>query len=151
MFLLSCYTGLSYIEVCRLGTKEINIDIQGDQWIEMTRQKTLNTTELKFSVLLLPQAIEILECYRALAGSKEAERIFPCPTNQHTNRCLKQIAKYACITKHLTFHVARYTFATTVTLENGVSIESVAHMLGPSSTRTTQIYSKVKKKRSQMK
>ncbi|MBB6240122.1 site-specific recombinase XerD [Pedobacter sp. AK013] len=57
------------------------------------------------------------------------------------------IAEKAGIAKKLTFHIARHTFATTVTLEKGISIESVSHMLGHSSIRTTQVYSKVKQKK----
>jgi len=56
---------------------------------------------------------------------------------------LKQVALIAGITKNLTYHIARHTFATTVTLTNGISIESVSAMLGHKSIRTTQIYSKV--------
>ena len=59
------------------------------------------------------------------------------------NGYLKEIADISGITKTLTFHIARHTFATTVTLSNGVPIESVSKMLGHTSIRTTQIYSKV--------
>ncbi|WP_316831616.1 site-specific integrase [Pedobacter aquatilis] len=147
MFLFSCYTGLSFIEISRFSLKDVQVDLNGDHWLEMVRQKTMNITELKFNVLLLPEALQLIEDYKEDMLHDDRTTVFPCPTNQHTNRSLKRIAELAGIEKHLTFHVARHTFATTITLENGVSIESVAHMLGHTSTRTTQIYAKVKKKK----
>ncbi|WP_230150495.1 site-specific integrase [Pedobacter sp. Bi27] len=147
MFLFSCYTGLSYNEISRLTNDFIRRESDGSLWIEMVRQKTLNTSELKFHVPILPEALGLIEKYEHSAESLFKGTIFPSPTNQYMNRCLKIISRLAGISKCLTFHVARHSFATTITLENGVSIESVAHMLGHSSTRTTQIYSKVKKKK----
>jgi integrase/recombinase XerD len=147
MFLFSCYTGLSYNEISRLTSDFIRREGDGSLWIEMVRQKTMNTSELKFHVPILPEALRLIEKYEHSADSLFKGTIFPSPTNQYMNRCLKIISKSAGICKNLTFHIARHTFATTITLENGVSIESVAHMLGHSSTRTTQIYSKVKKRK----
>ncbi|QNL49851.1 site-specific integrase [Olivibacter sp. SDN3] len=147
MFLFSCYTGLGYSEICNFSHGHIIRDENGDQWLEMTRKKTFNTTEQKFFVLLLPEALELIEKYRNHPASLGKGTIFPYYTNQTTNRYLKVIAALAGISKKVTFHVARHTFATTVTLENGVSIESVSAMLGHASIRTTQIYAKVKKKK----
>jgi len=147
MFLFSCYTGLSYNEISRLTNDYIRREADGSLWIEMVRQKTLNTSELKFHVPLLPESLGLIEKYEHSTASLSKGTIFASPSNQYMNRCLKIIARLAGINKRLTFHIARHTFATTLTLENGVSIESVAHMLGHSNTRTTQIYSKVKKKK----
>ncbi|KIA96766.1 integrase [Pedobacter kyungheensis] len=147
MFLFSCYTGLSYNEISRLTNDYIRREADGSLWIEMIRQKTLNTSELKFHVPLLPESLGFIEKYEHSTASLAQGTIFATPSNQYMNRCLKIIARLAGINKRLTFHIARHTFATTITLENGVSLESVAHMLGHSSTRTTQIYSKVKKKK----
>lgn len=147
MFLFSCYTGLAYSEISRLSKSEIVCDEEGEYWIEMIRQKTFNSSERKFHVLMLPEAKLVLNRYWELLPEETDQTIFPCPTNQATNRFLKIIGKRAGISKILTFHTARHTFATTVTLERGVSIESVSHMLGHSSIRTTQVYAKVKKKK----
>ncbi|WP_217447861.1 site-specific integrase [Maribellus comscasis] len=73
--------------------------------------------------------------------------MFPLISNQNLNAYLKEIADICTIKKHLTFHLARHTFATTVTLNNGVPIESVSKMLGHSKLTTTQIYAKVLEKK----
>lgn len=59
------------------------------------------------------------------------------------NSYLKEIANVCGINKDLTFHIARHTFATTVTLSNGVPIESVSKMLGHTNIKTTQHYAKI--------
>lgn len=59
------------------------------------------------------------------------------------NAYLKEIAALCGIRKSLTFHIARHTFATTVTLSNGVPIESVSRMLGHTNLKTTQHYAKI--------
>ena len=64
-------------------------------------------------------------------------------SNQKLNGYLKEMADICGIEKNLTFHLARHTFATTVTLSNGVPIESVSKMLGHTKISTTQIYAKV--------
>ncbi|RZJ82949.1 MAG: site-specific integrase, partial [Chryseobacterium sp.] len=92
-------------------------------------------------------AMSLIQKYKLSPDAINRETIFPCPSNQYTNRSLKLIAEKIGLGRQITFHVARHTFATTVTLEKGISIESVSHMLGHSSIRTTQIYSKVKQKK----
>ena len=69
--------------------------------------------------------------------------MLPVVSNQKSNAYLKEIATLCGITKNLTTHLARHTFATTVTLSNGVPIESVSKMLGHTSIKTTQHYAKV--------
>jgi integrase len=69
--------------------------------------------------------------------------VFPVPSNQKMNEYLKEIADLCGIEKKLTSHIARHTFATTVTLLNGVPIESVSNMLGHTNIRTTQHYAKI--------
>ncbi|WAC39386.1 site-specific integrase [Pedobacter sp. SL55] len=147
MFLFACLTGLSPCDITRFNKDHITRDVNGEYWIEMYRQKTKRFTERKFNVLLLPEALEIIKKYRRNAAAIENGTVFPFYTNQILNRYLKVIAEEAEINKPVTFHLARHTFATTVTLENGVPIESVSHMLGHASIRTTQIYSKIKKKK----
>ncbi|MDQ1142592.1 MAG: site-specific integrase [Pedobacter agri] len=147
MFVFSCYTGLAYSEISSLASHHITTDNEGGVWLVMQRKKTLNTNERSFHVLVLPIAMSLIQKYKLSPDAINRETIFPCPSNQYTNRSLKVIAEKAGLGRQITFHVARHTFATTVTLEKGISIESVSHMLGHSSIRTTQIYSKVKQKK----
>lgn len=146
-FVFSCYTGLAFADVCNLSSEHLVTDIEGEKWIEMVRQKTANFSGKKFYVLLLPEAIELIKKYRGHPMASYTGTVFPIYSNQATNRYLKVISKMANLNFALTYHIARHTFATTVTLENGVPMESVSKMLGHSSIRTTQIYSKVKKKK----
>jgi site-specific recombinase XerD len=139
MFLYSCYTGLSYIELAELTTDKIVTGIDGGLWISTIRAKT----DKGVRVPLLPQAIELMEKYRDDPRALNNGTVFPVISNQRMNGYLKEIADICGITKSLTFHIARHTFATTVTLSNGVPIESVSKMLGHTSIRTTQIYAKV--------
>jgi len=146
-FVFSCYTGLAFADVCNLSSEHLVTDIEGEKWIEMVRQKTANFSGKKFYVLLLPEAIELIKKYKGHPMASYTGTVFPIYSNQATNRYLKVISKMANLNFALTYHIARHTFATTVTLENGVPMESVSKMLGHSSIRTTQIYSKVKKKK----
>ncbi|WP_268849237.1 site-specific integrase [Flavobacterium aestivum] len=139
MFLFSCYTGLAYIDLTELAPNNIIIGIDGGLWISTSRTKT----DTSVRVPLLPQAIELIEKYRDDPRSQNNGTVFPVISNQRMNGYLKEIADICGITKTLTFHIARHTFATTVTLSNGVPIESVSKMLGHTSIRTTQIYAKV--------
>lgn len=139
MFLYSCYTGLSYIELAELTTDKIVTGIDGGLWISTIRAKT----DTGVRVPLLPQAIELMEKYSDDPRALNNGTVFPVISNQRMNGYLKEIADICGITKILTFHIARHTFATTVTLSNGVPIESVSKMLGHTSIRTTQIYAKV--------
>lgn len=139
MFLYSCYTGLSYIELAELTPNNIITGIDGGLWISTSRAKT----DTGVRVPLLPQAIELMEKYRNDPRALNNGTVFPVISNQRMNGYLKEVADICGITKTLTFHIARHTFATTVTLSNGVPIESVSKMLGHTSIRTTQIYAKV--------
>jgi len=113
--------------------------IDGNQWIKMNRHKTDNLLQIP----LLPEAARIVEKYKNHPISEYRERIFPVPTNQKINAYLKEIADICQSKKKLTFHLARHTFATTVTLSNGVPIETVSKILGHTKISTTQIYAKV--------
>jgi len=138
-FVFACYTGLAYVDVSKLTHEHIIPGIDGMKWIFINRTKT-NT---KQRIPLLPKAEEILRKYTDLSDEKPKGPIFPDISNQKMNAYLKEVADMCGIDKNLTFHIARHTFATTVTLTNGVPIESVSAMLGHKSIRTTQIYSKV--------
>jgi len=139
MFVFSCYTGLAYSDVEKLSKSDITIGIDGKQWINIKRTKT-NT---RSSIPLLPIAKEILERHAYDPKVIKSERLIPVFSNQKSNAYLKEIAMLCGITKPLTTHLARHTFATTVTLTNGVPIETVSKMLGHKSLRTTQHYAKI--------
>ena len=85
----------------------------------------------------------IIEKYENHPQCNNEYKLLPILSNQKMNAYLKEIAGVCEIEKELTFHIARHTFATTVTLTNGVPIESVSKMLGHKNLRTTQHYAKV--------
>jgi site-specific recombinase XerD len=92
---------------------------------------------------LLPSATIILDKYADNPYCITNDKALPVATNQKMNEYLREIATLCGINKELSMHIARHTFATTVTLLNGVPIESVSKMLGHTNIRTTQIYAKV--------
>ncbi|BAP31217.1 integrase family protein [Chryseobacterium sp. StRB126] len=139
IFLFSCYTGLAYIDVKKLSKSNITLGIDGDKWIFTNRQKTDTSTR----VPLLPLAQELILKYEDHLECVNLNVLFPVLSNQKMNSYLKEIANVCGINKELTFHIARHTFATTVTLSNGVPIESVSKMLGHTNIKTTQHYAKI--------
>ncbi|UEG54917.1 site-specific integrase [Mucilaginibacter daejeonensis] len=139
MFVFCCYTGLSYVDVSNLEPEHIVTGADGDRWIRTCREKTL----IPVVVPLLPKALAILDKYQDNERSLYDGRVFPKISNQKVNSYLKEIADRCGIIKNVTFHIARHTFATTVTLSNGVPIETVSKILGHTKITTTQIYAKV--------
>lgn len=136
IFIFACFTGLAYIDLAYLRVDNIQKMFDGRLWIVTHRQKT-NT---KVTVPLLPPAIKILKKYE---GEFVDGKILPIITNQKMNCYLKEIAEICGIEKNLTFHLARHTFATTMTLGKGVPIETVSKMLGHTNVQTTQIYARI--------
>lgn len=139
IFIFSCYTGLAYIDVKKLTRNNISIGIDGEKWIFKNRQKT----DTRSNIPLLPTAEAMLEKYKEHPQCLNEGRLLPVLSNQKMNAYLKEIADICKINKDLTFHIARHTFATSVTLSNGVPIESVSKMLGHKNLRTTQHYAKI--------
>lgn len=139
LFIFSCYTGLSYIDLIGLTPENIFTGPDGPKWIKTCRVKT----HTPVYVPLLTPALAILEMYEHASFPTKHKTVFPKLTNQEINRSLKVIAEICGIKKHLTFHLARHTFATTVTLMNGVPIESISKMLGHTKLSTTMIYARV--------
>lgn len=139
LFLFSCFTGLAYVDLKNLTTNHISKGIDGEQWIFTHRQKTESASKIP----LLPIPQEIINKYKHHPHCEIQNKLLPVPSNQKMNAYLKEIADVCGINKDLTFHIARHTFATTVTLTNGVPIESVSKMLGHKSLKTTQHYAKV--------
>lgn len=139
VFLFYRYTGLAYADVEALSPDHLFTGIDGEQWISTRRKKT----DVSARIPLLRRAREILESYKDEPECQARERLLPVPSNQKLNAYLKELALVCGIRKALTSHMARHTFATTVTLTNGVPIGSVSKMLGHRSIRTTQLYAKV--------
>jgi len=139
LFVFSCYTGLAYIDVMKLTPSHLRIGIDKEYWLFTSREKT----DTSVKVPLLPKALEIIEKYKEHPACLTHGTLFPSISNQRLNSYLKEIGDLCEIDKNLTFHLARHTFATTITLTNGVPIETVSKMLGHNSIRTTQIYAKV--------
>ncbi len=143
VFVFCCYTGLSYVDVEKLTSKGIGKGHDGEYWINVDRTKTGSPS----SVPILPKAFKIIEKYKDDPRMINGGRLLPVISNQRINAYLKELASLAGIEKKLTFHAARHTFATTVTLSNGIPIETVSAMLGHKNFRTTQIYAKVVKEK----
>lgn len=139
IFLFCCFTGLAYVDVKKLSSNHIVIAIDGERWIKINRSKT----DTRSSIPLLPTAEAILDKYKNHNEASNDGLLLPVISNQRMNAYLKEIADLCGINKNLTFHLARHTFATTVTLSNGVPIETVSKMLGHKSLKTTQIYAKI--------
>ncbi|WP_034893771.1 site-specific integrase [Gillisia sp. Hel_I_29] len=139
IFLFCCYTGLAFADVKKLSENDIVIGMNGKKWIKTKRQKTNSLSSIP--ILDVPETI--LEKYSDHPQVKMGKIVLPALTNQKSNAYLKEIADVCGIKKNLTTHLARHTFATTVTLSKGVPIESVGKMLGHKSLKTTQIYAKV--------
>lgn len=139
IFLFCCYTGLAFADVKKLSDDDIVLGMNGKKWIKTKRQKTKSLS----SIPLLDVPASIIEKYKDNPQVKAKNIILPVLTNQKSNAYLKEIADLCGIKKNLTTHLARHTFATTVTLSKGVPIESVGKMLGHRSLKTTQIYAKV--------
>jgi len=139
MFVFSCYTGLAYVDVCKLKRSELVNGTDGNLWIYTSRKKTDTLSRIP----VLPAALSIIKSYENHPQCIVKDTLLPMMSNQKMNAYLKEIADLCDISKSLTFHIARHTFATTITLNNGVPIESVSKMMGHTSIKTTQIYAKV--------
>lgn len=138
-FLFSCYTGLSYADVHKLKLADVSIGVDGERWIFTYRKKT----DTRVAIPLLPIAAGILDKYKDHPCCLHSNRALPVSSNQKMNEYLVEIAALCGVNKTLGNRIAKRTFGTTVTLLNGVPIESVSKMLGHTNIRTTQLYAKV--------
>ncbi|WP_254560979.1 site-specific integrase [Dyadobacter diqingensis] len=137
-FLFCCCTGLAYSDVQKLKTSDVSVGFDGEHWLITQRIKTNENCHIP----LLPEAWKIIDQYKNHPFCLLRGNLLPVPSNQKMNEYLKEIAVLCGISKTMTCHVARHTFAT-VTLQNGVPIETVSKMLGHTNIRTTQIYAKI--------
>ena len=134
IFLFSCYTGYAPIDAQSLTGKNMICNNAGDFWIVTDRIKT----GIRANVPVLPTVRRIISKYKGLQLG-----LIPSMSNQKMNAYLKEVADLCGIDKNLTWYVARHTFATTVTLGNGVKLENVSAMMGHSNIKQTQHYAKV--------
>ena len=139
LFIFQCYTGLSYRDLEKLSKEHIHIGIDGYKWIILNRTKTGSECRIP----ILPAAEKILKKYKNNPCHQLKEKLFPVPSNQKMNAYLKEVADICGIKKKLHTHLARHTYATTITLSNNVPMETVSKLLGHKKLATTQIYSKV--------
>lgn len=139
IFLFSCFTGLAYIDIQNLSRDAVSIGIDGGKWIKMKRTKT----KVEASIPILPIAESILNKYSNHPKCFNENKLLPILSNQKMNEYLKEISALCELKVDLTFHTARHTFATTVTLNNGVPLETVSKMLGHTNIRMTQHYAKI--------
>ncbi|MDA8596309.1 site-specific integrase [Flavobacteriaceae bacterium] len=139
LYVFSCYTGMAYKDVMNLTPDNLELGIDKELWISFNRQKTKN----KVRIPVLPNALTIIERYVNEPQSQINKTVFPQISNQKVNSYLKEIGEILGFNKSLTHHTARHTFATTVTLSNGMPIETVSKLLGHTKIATTQIYARV--------
>ncbi len=136
LFLFSCYTGISYGDMCRLTAANLETAEDGTVWIKAAREKT----NVEFEIPLLDLPRHIINKYRDIMSDG---RLLPMYGNSELNRGLKHLAAACGIDRKLTFHMARHTYATEIMLSHGVPMETVSRMLGHSRVDTTQIYAQV--------
>ncbi len=138
LFIFSCLIGLSYIDIKKLKRIEIEGNAEYGFWIITRRLKTGS----RANIPILIMAKVILDKYCDLNSLNPEDSVLPVLSNQKMNAYLKEIADICQIQKPLSFHIARHTFATTVTMMNGVPIESVSKMLGHKNIKSTQHYAR---------
>ena len=139
VFIFAAFTGLAFIDVQQLAPEHIVEDANGNLWIRKPRQKTKNMCNIP----LLDIPMEILRKYANHPTCQKKKVLLPVPCNQKMNSYLKEIADLCMIKKNLTTHTARHSYAASVCLANGISIENVAKMLGHSNIKMTQHYARV--------
>ena len=139
LFLFACYTGVSYADVVSITDENLYTDDSGALWLKYRRKKN----EHRASVKLLPEALAILEKYR----DETRDTLFPIIYHPNMKRHMKALAALAGIKDDLCYHQARHSFASLITLEAGVPIETISRMLGHSDISTTQVYARVSPKK----
>lgn len=133
IFIFCCYSGMAYAEVESLSQNNIELGMDGDLWLNILRKKT----KKNYLVPILSKAMEIINKYKDHPICIKKGRLLPVPSNVKYNAYLKEIADIAGITKLLTTHLARKTFASTIMLANGVNIAVLSKILGHASIQVT--------------
>lgn len=139
IFLFACYAGTSYVDAVAITSDNLSKDDNGALWLKYRRGKNGQLSRVK----LLPEAIALIDKYR----DETRATLFPVISYDTLKWCLTSIKIKAGISGRLSYHMARHSFSTLMTLENGVPIETVSKMLGHADIRTTQIYARVTPKK----
>jgi len=135
VFLFQCYTGIAHCDLMLLTKENIQTDNSGKKWLVFKRKKTKTVVQ----VPLLPITLSILSKYQHYSSGL----LLPVQCNQAMNRRLKELMAAIGINKNISTHVGRHSFASSVTLANGIPLEIVSKLLGHSNTIITQVYAKV--------
>lgn len=143
IFVFACYTGYAPVDIMKLTWDNVETGNDGALWIRHKRTKT----GVKADVPLLPQAERIINKYKAHPQCVDGKHLVPPRSNQKLNTNLKELADYACIKKKLHMYIARHTFACTVILANGLSIEVLSKMMGHTNIKQTQAYGRIQEQR----
>lgn len=139
LFLFACYTGTSYADTVSITQENIFTDEAGSLWLKYRRKKN----ELLGRVKLLPEAIALIEKYK----DESRQTLFPKQHYATLRANMKGLRVLSGMTEDLVYHAGRHSFASLVTLEEGVPIETISRMLGHSNITTTQIYARVTPKK----
>ena len=134
LFLFACYTGTAYADAVSVTRENLYTDDEGNLWLKYRRKKN----ELRASVKLLPEALALIEKYR----DDSRPTLFPMIHHPNLQRHMKSLAVLAGVSGRLCYHQARHSFASLITLEAGVPIETISRMLGHSDITTTQVYAR---------
>ena len=138
IFLFCCYTGLAFTDVKTLKREHLSTDNDGITWIHKLRKKTKQMS----TIFLIDGAMSLIKKYEFHPEVQTSDKVLPVPSNQKMNAYLKELADICGINKPISTHSARHTFATTVALENDISLEVVSKVLGHSNTKMTQRYAR---------
>lgn len=133
VFIFSCMTGLAFSDLRNLTPEHLKQAEDGVWWIHTARKKT--GTPCHIPLMELP--LQLIKKYK---GISDKGRLFPMLSCSKTNINLKKIAKICGIERCLTFHQARHTYASLITLSQGVPIDTVRELLGHRDWRSTRIY-----------
>ena len=139
LFLFACYVDTAYADVISITKENLYTDDEGNLWLKYRRKKNEHLGRVK----LLPEAIALIEKYK----DESRETLFP-PQHYATLRSnMKALRVMANLSQDLVYHVGRHSFASLITLEEGVPIETISRMLGHNNIQTTQIYARVTPKK----
>ena len=139
LFLFACYTGVAYIDAVTVTKENLYTDEDGKLWLKYRRKKN----ELRAAVKLLPEALALIEKYH----DDERDTLFPMIHYPSMRNHMKALAVLAGVKEDVSYHQSRHSFASLITLEAGVPIETISKILGHSNIQTTQVYAHVTPKK----
>ncbi len=139
LFLFACYTGTSYADIVRITEENLFMDEEDNLWLKYRRKKT----DFQARVKLLPEAIALLEKYK----DEARDTLFPIQSAEVVQLNMRGLRVMADIKQPISYHSGRHSFASLITLEEGVPIETISRMLGHSNIKTTQVYARVTPKK----